>query len=68
MKKVMILNFWLQSGKNNSLAEFSRSFSKKTFFTEHLLKAVAQRCSVKKVLLEISQNSQETPVPDSLFK
>ena len=31
------------------------------------LKAVVQRCSVKKVLLEISQNSQETPVPESLF-
>ena len=30
------------------------------------LEAVVQRCSVKKVLLEISQNSQETPVPESL--
>ena len=29
--------------------------------------AVAQRCSVKKVLLEISQNFQKTPVPESLF-
>ena len=30
--------------------------------------AVAQRCSVKKVFLEISQNSQEnTPVPETLF-
>ena len=29
--------------------------------------AVARRCSVKKALLEISQNSQETPVPKSLF-
>ena len=29
--------------------------------------AVARRCSVKKVLLEISQNSQETPVPEILF-
>ena len=28
--------------------------------------AVAQRCSVKKVFLEISQNSQETPVPEYL--
>ena len=26
-----------------------------------------QRCSVKKVFLEISQNSQETLVPESLF-
>ena len=31
--------------------------------------AVAQRCSVRKVFLEILQNSQEMtwPVPDSLF-
>ena len=29
--------------------------------------AVARRCSVEKVILEISQNSQETPVPESLF-
>ena len=28
---------------------------------------VAQRCSVEKVLLEISQNLQEMPVPESLF-
>ena len=28
---------------------------------------VVQRCSVKRVFLEISQNSQETPVPESLF-
>ena len=30
--------------------------------------AAAQRGSVKKVFLEISQNSQEPPVPESLFK
>ena len=30
--------------------------------------AVAQRCSVKNVFLEVSQNSQEPPVPESLFK
>ena len=29
--------------------------------------AVARRCSVKKVFLKISQNSQKTPVLDSLF-
>ena len=29
--------------------------------------AVVQRCSVKKVFLEISQNSQERPVSESLF-
>ena len=32
-------------------------------FTE----AVVQRCSVKKVFLEIPQNSKETPVPESRF-
>ena len=32
-----------------------------------ILEAVVRRCSVKKVFLEISQNSQETPVPESLF-
>ena len=30
--------------------------------------AVAQKCSVKKVFLEILQNSQEAPVSESLFK
>ena len=43
-------------------------FSMKNFHTE----AVAQRCSVKKVFLEISQNSQETPcqslTPATLLK
>ena len=29
--------------------------------------AVVRRCSVKKVFLEVSQNSQKTPVPESLF-
>ena len=29
--------------------------------------AAARRCSVKKVFLKISQNSQKTPVLDSLF-
>ena len=29
--------------------------------------AVAQRCSVKKEFLEISQNFQKTPVSESLF-
>ena len=30
--------------------------------------AVSQRCSIKKVFLEISQIHRETPVPESLFK
>ena len=30
-----------------------------------MTEAVVQRCSVKKVFLEISQNSQETPVPEA---
>ena len=42
------------------LPNFLIQFSRKS-------KAVAQRCSVKKVFLEISQNSQETPVPESSF-
>ena len=29
--------------------------------------AVVQRCSVKKVLLDISQNSQKTPVRESIL-
>ena len=32
-----------------------------------LAEAVARRCSVKKVFLEVLQNSQETLVPESLF-
>ena len=39
--------------------------------TEHgkkwILKTVIQRCSVKKVLLKISHNSQEITVPESIF-
>ena len=30
--------------------------------------AVVQGCSVKKVFLKFSQNSQETSVPESLFQ
>ena len=33
----------------------------------HTLEAVAQRSSVKKVFLEISQIHRKTPVPESLF-
>ena len=29
--------------------------------------AVAQKCFVKKMFLEIAQNSQKTPEPESLF-
>ena len=32
------------------------------------LEAVVRRCSVEKVFLKILQNSQEAPVPESLFK
>ena len=32
-----------------------------------IAEAVVQRCSVKKVFLEISQNLQKTPVPGSHF-
>ena len=30
--------------------------------------AAIQRCSVKRVFLEVGQISQETPVPESLFQ
>ena len=33
-----------------------------------MLEAVAQMCSVKKIFLEISQNSQEAMRPATLFK
>ena len=36
-------------------------------FIVSVSEVVAQRCSEKKVFLEISQNSQKTPVPESLF-
>ena len=29
--------------------------------------AVIQRCSVKKLFIEVSPNSQETPVPETLL-
>ena len=32
-----------------------------------MTEAVAQRCSAKKVFLEISQNSKKTPVPEFLL-
>ena len=35
--------------------------------TKYVSEAGARRCSVKTVFLEISQNSQEAPVPESLF-
>ena len=31
---------------------------------ELVFEAVVQRCSVKQVFLEVSQNSQETPAPE----
>ena len=33
-----------------------------------IIEVVVQRCSVEKVFLEISQNSQKTPAPVFLFK
>ena len=53
--------------------EFCEYFMK-TYFEQHLRRllldykeAVVRRCSVKKVFLKISQNSQELPVPESFF-
>ena len=39
----------------------------KSFCQGKHIEAVAQRCSVKKVFLEISQNSQEDTAPESFF-
>ena len=38
----------------------------RTFTLKTILEPVVRRCSVKKVLLEISQNSQENPCASSL--
>ena len=32
-----------------------------------IIEAVARKCSVKKVFLEISQNPEEKPVPETLL-
>ena len=37
------------------------------FLIKKFIEVVAQRCSVKKVFLEISQNLQEITVPESHF-
>ena len=36
-------------------------------YDDELTEAVTRRCSVKKVFLKISGNSQKKPVPESLF-
>ena len=44
-------------------------YQKHTTVIVHLVaEAPTQRCSVKMVFLKISQNSQETTVPESLFR
>ena len=46
----------------------SKQLLKKTLeATKENLEAVTRTCSIKKVFLEISQNSQETPASASLF-
>ena len=67
--KVSVLNLHLYQERDSGTGVFLRIFEKllRTPFYKHLPKAVAQRCSVKKVLLEILQNSEETPVPEFLF-
>ena len=37
-------------------------------YDDELTEAVTRRCSVKKVFLKISGNSQKKPVPESLFQ
>ena len=36
-------------------------------FLRQTIEAVVQRCSIKKMFIEISQNSQKTSVPESPF-
>ena len=54
--------------KNNSFTNFCLPSNKLLLnVTSHKTEAVVQRCSVKKVLLDISQNSQKTPVRESIL-
>ena len=43
------------------------SYRKKSIGFIDMSEAVAQKCFVKKMFLEIAQNSQKTPEPESLF-
>ena len=60
---------YTQSNTINIRSIFSRAGLK--FLTkcyEYLTaEAVTQSCSLKKVFLKVLQNSQKTPVPESLF-
>ena len=47
--------------------ENNYSFDKKVYIKTQNTEAVARRCSVIAFFLEILQNSQETPVLESLF-
>ena len=57
LEKKLFLNIFLKV--HSKLEEFL-FFKTGTIFTPVFLEAVVRRCSVKKVFLEISQNSQET--------
>ena len=60
--KTWTRNFWFPSTSHWLL-----NYVPLTFIVS-VSEVVAQRCSEKKVFLEISQNSQKTPVPESLFQ
>ena len=66
-KQINLLLFPLKTSQNdfNHLNSFKIQF--KLNADKATSEAVAQRCSVKKMFLEISQNPQETTVPESLF-
>ena len=54
---------------NSEYGHFLRSapFSNKNSNSDKTIDAVSRKCSVKKAFLEISQNSQETPVLETVF-
>ena len=64
LEKKVFLNIFLKA--HNKLEEFL-FFKTGTIFTPVFLEAVVRRCSVKKVFLEISQNSQENTCARTLL-
>ena len=73
-KKSLIVNFFNNMTSGKILLFASLLFGVCSLFLlvhEHINKcsseAVARRCSVKKVFLEMSQIHRKTPVPESLF-
>ena len=68
---VLLLSIHLFAGYGiDLLRKFRFIFSKTLAWVPSLktVEAVAKRCSIKEVFLEISQNLQENTWPESLFK